>query len=45
MEITNELKTLFRRGLDECTKQIAKREAVQVKKSGVKSGKTGADKI
>ncbi len=45
MDITNELKTLFRRGLDECTKQIAKRESQQVKKSGIKPGKTGVDKI
>jgi hypothetical protein len=45
MDITNELKGLFRRGLEECGRQIAKREAAQAKKGAGKEGKAGVDKI
>lgn len=45
MEITVELKTLFRRGFEECSRQIAKRETIQVKKGLRKEVKGGIDKI
>jgi hypothetical protein len=45
MEITVELKTLFRRGFEECSRQIAKRETIQVKKGLRKDVKGGIDKI
>lgn len=49
MEITGELKQLFKKGYDECNKQIAKKESYQEKKSSSKkiesSKSIGGDKI
>ena len=45
IEITAELKALFKRGFEECEKKIAKRESAQAKKGQGKSGKAVVDKI
>lgn len=48
MEITGELKQLFKKGYDECNKQITKKESYQEKKSSKKiesSKSINGDKI